>query len=132
MTRLVFDDFKSTTTHLLIAVDVGGVMRYWREHGIYQRSPTVASYRHDLPWDVDTARIDRILQAAKASITLPPVDISLSEGRWKGVCFPDGRHRFCVAALLGMESVPARVRRQDAELIQAYLSPEAALAFGSN
>lgn len=50
------------------------------------------------------------------------IKLSLSTGKVKGVCFPDGRHRTCVASILENLTIPAIVRKSEAEEIKKLLN----------
>lgn len=119
---LQFGSVQLDADESLVSVSVAAITGYWEKHDWYQRSELVTSYTHDYPWDVDPLRMSNLFSAAKESLEVPPIKLSLSTGKVKGVCFPDGRHRTCVASILGNVTIPAIVREREAEEILKFLN----------
>lgn len=107
--RVVFSPVEDgrALVHLCLA----SVADYWRTHGIYQRSPRVTSYTHDLPFDGDPQRLRSLMELIKRGGSLPPVEVGLGAG---GLSFPDGRHRIVLLHVAGYTSIPASVAREHA------------------
>jgi hypothetical protein len=119
---LQFGSVQLDADEALVSVSVAAITSYWEKHDWYQRSELVTSYTHDFPWEVEPFRMSSLFSAAKESIELPPIKLSLSTGKVKGVCFPDGRHRICVASILGSVAIPAIVRKREVEEILKFLN----------
>lgn len=110
---------KSSSTRKGVTLDLKKVAAYMREHGWYQRSPTVASYDHDLPFDGEVKRIRSLIAHIKSGAALPPVQLYMAEVG--GICFPDGRHRITLLHAAGYETILAEVPASDVAEIQSTL-----------
>lgn len=109
---------KPAPTHKGLTLDLGNVVTYMREHGWYQRSPTVLSYDHDLPFDGEVSRIRSLIGYIRGGGQLPPVKLYVSEVG--GICFSDGRHRITLLHAAGYKTIEAEVPSKDvAEIANA-------------
>lgn len=106
---------KPTSTRKGLTLDLDTVVAYMREHGWYQRSPTVTSYDHDLPFDGEVSRIRSLIGHIQEGGELPPVKLYVSDVG--GICFPDGRHRITLLHVAGYKTIEAEVPDEDADEI---------------
>jgi hypothetical protein len=51
---------------------------YWKEHGRYADVPSVTSWTHDLPFNVDENRVRSLFCAMEARMALPPELVGVS------------------------------------------------------
>lgn len=102
-----------------VTLDLGKVVAYMREHGWYQRSPTVTSYDHDLPFNGEVSRIRSLIQRILEGADIPPVQLFVAEVG--GICFPDGRHRITLLHAAGYETIQAEVPTSDWAEIESQL-----------
>lgn len=103
--------------HEVVYLSPAKIIEYWRQDGIYQRSPHVTSYKHDLPWDAEPKRLLSLVGVANKGVSIPPIDIFVSQGRSEGVCFPDARHRSVIAFINQHETIAAQVKPSDKEVV---------------
>lgn len=102
-----------------LTLELSKVVAYMREHGWYQRSPTVTSYDHDLPFDGETSRIRSLIAHIEKGLDLPPVQLYVAAVG--GICFPDGRHRITLLHAAGYETIQAEVPTSDWAEIESHL-----------
>jgi hypothetical protein len=103
-----------TVVHLDLAKVVSDPM--W-----YPRSAYIQSYRHDLPFDGDEARIRSLISLVRRTRVLHPATVFSGKHNRNLVSYADGRHRIMLLFAAGYQSMPACVPHNDAEVVQRLI-----------
>lgn len=116
---LKFEIGKISDNECIVNLDTYKIKEYWKDNDIYQRSKEVTSYKHNLPWDMDIARLRSLVNIINDGEAIFPIEVFI--GHKNGLCFPDGRHRTIVSIINKIPYIKALVKKIEAEKISAVI-----------